>query len=101
LSVSDLLREFGVMAMIAECRAKGCIAEWFVFGSASRGVDLPSDIDVLCVVKSDGEIERISSICSYYLMQAPIHLRLLSEKDEVQLAFIRRSNAISVGKFLF
>ena len=92
-----ILHESGVHDMIQFALNKGVSAEWYVFGSVSRGETSPKDIDILCILKSSTQISKVWQICEPHLLRAPIHLRTLSVKNEKSLNFIRRTSAIAIS----
>lgn len=80
-----------------DCSRCGLIADWFLFGSASRNSALPNDVDVLCVLEDYSKQGLLFSICEPFLLSAPVHLRVLSRSDERRLGFILKTSAVRLG----
>jgi predicted nucleotidyltransferase len=97
LNKRDLLRRAGVFEMIDKCRRSNIEAEWFVFGSVSRGNVLPNDIDILCVAESSESLSEIWHVCEDHLLRAPIHLRVLSSENEIVFNFKEKCCAIALA----
>ncbi|TIV14733.1 MAG: nucleotidyltransferase domain-containing protein, partial [Mesorhizobium sp.] len=81
----SLLQAAGVFEMIFACRVAGICSDWYVFGSVARGAQLPSDIDILCIVQKPGDVSAVYRASEVHLLRAPIHLRILSVENEASL----------------
>ncbi|WP_407696690.1 nucleotidyltransferase domain-containing protein [Sneathiella aquimaris] len=77
--------------MIDDCQSLRQNLNWYVFGSVIRNIESPSDIDILCVVKDQKTMRLVKERCEKHLLCAPIHLRLLTEKDEEALHFLEKT----------
>lgn len=88
----------GVSEMLEACRDLDLEADWYIFGSAARGDEMPADIDVLCVVDSYEVGRAIKRAVDVFLLGNPIDLRILSRVDEAELDFIRTTKSSRIEK---
>lgn len=62
---------------------------WYMFGSSLKDVTRAKDIDILIIYQQPHETVSIRKHLQELLISLPIHLTLLSEKEEFQLQFVR------------
>lgn len=84
--------------MIKVCRDIEGGTQWFVFGSVLHNQPSPSDIDLLCISVDDSACSQVHSYCEDFLLNAPIHLRVLTQRQEQALRFIKRTGALEIGQ---
>lgn len=96
LRMPEILKQAGVLSMISECQLASRSVQWYVFGSAIDGKGGLSDIDILCIVEESNDIQLIKRQCQPYLDSAPIHLRLLTKRDEGELRFLERTRVLPI-----
>lgn len=91
LSVLDNLydKAFQIKTLIPNSR-------WYLFGSITTSKREVGDIDILVVCKTSAECAMIraelTSICS----QFPIHLLLMTVREEAEVKFIKGQSAIEI-----
>ncbi|WP_419906883.1 nucleotidyltransferase domain-containing protein [Hoeflea sp.] len=84
--------------MIEACREIDGNTLWYVFGSVLQNQASPSDIDVLCISSDTSTLRKVRSRCADFLLNAPIHLRILTERQEQALEFIERTGAVNISQ---
>ncbi len=71
---------------------------WYLFGSATRGVSIPGDVDLL-VVYDHGDVDRALDLREALFRGFPpeaIDLVLLSPDEEAELGFIKRASCVQI-----
>ena len=84
--------------MIEACKEVDGDIRWYVFGSVLQNQQSPSDIDILCISPDPQTCCRVRSRCADFLLNAPIHLRLLTNQQEQALKFIERTDALDLAR---
>ena len=81
-------------AMALENHAPG--AEWFLFGSITRGVRLPNDLDLLIIYKNDSDAGALRQGLESFAQSLPLHLLLLRRDEEKELEFVKGQKAMRI-----
>lgn len=85
-----------VYELIAFGVRNGLIGDWYFFGSASRGENAPSDIDLLFVHSMSPPPENVHLMLQEFLLLAPIHLVVMSKSEERELNFCDVVEAVPI-----
>lgn len=96
MSLTEILTFAGFFKMKSVSRSIDAELSWYVFGSVLKGQSSPSDIDVLCVTPDSSVSIQVYHCCHDCLMKAPIHLRVLTKKQEKVLKFIETVAAMKL-----
>jgi len=67
-------------------------SKWYLFGSVTKGVRLPSDIDVLVVCNNESELLKVRKGLEKVCLKFPIDLLLMTVLDEQESNFIHAQN---------
>lgn len=97
MKLEAVLRLAEVTSMIEACKEIDGNTQWYVFGSVLNDTASPSDIDVLCITSDTATLRQVRARCSDLLLNAPVHLRVLTECQEQALSFIERTGAFDIS----
>lgn len=67
-------------------------SKWYLFGSVTKGVKLPSDIDLLVVCNNESDLLKVRLGLERVCLKFPIDLLLMTVLDEQESNFIRAQN---------
>jgi predicted nucleotidyltransferase len=71
-------------------------AQWYLFGSVIRGVQTPTDIDLLIVYKRDSDAHELRKGLEPFSWSLPLHLLLLRTDEESELQFVKEQRAMCI-----
>lgn len=80
----------------AACGALLESTKWYVFGSVLKVYPSCSDIDVLIIYKTTGDVARIRASVVKLELERPIHLLFMTEQEEREVNFISSESCIEI-----
>lgn len=81
---------------VAEIYGNG---KWYLFGSVLRNELAPADIDLLLILEGGAESGAIRRKLKKHLSLNPIHLTILTKKEEYETQFVRNVKAYGISKW--
>ena len=76
--------------------ARLAATQWYLFGSVTRGVALPGDVDLLIVYTVLSDASELRVALEEFGALIPLHVLLLTPDEEEQLQFVREQHAVRI-----
>lgn len=92
----EFLDIVGLEKLKSTCREANISCSWFLFGSLTRGKVCPNDIDILLVTENLDDAHRVRSLMMDTLSRNPIHLTVMTSKEEQELSFVKHVKARAI-----
>jgi hypothetical protein len=96
----DIPDEVAISAITAEVqriRARLPDSRWFFFGSITTSKRPVGDIDLLVVCETTEDCTMIRNGLGSICAQFPVHLLLMSAREEVEVKFIQNERAVEIA----
>jgi predicted nucleotidyltransferase len=79
-------------------KANSCVgnADWYLFGSAYKGLPTASDIDLLVICETHEMADAIRRSVDLDQLTRPIHLSILTKAEELEVRFVQKQDCIQV-----
>jgi predicted nucleotidyltransferase len=71
-------------------------ANWYLFGSALKGLSDASDIDLVVVCQTHGLADAIRRAVDVDQLGRPIHLSILTQAEQTEIRFVEKQGCVQV-----